>query len=137
MRVQDLDSLAGKILHVTRAGMGVPSNPFWTGDARANRSKVWAYGLRNPFRLALRPVTSVPYVGDVGWDDFEEIDVAPRGAKLGWPCYDGRTRARFYRRTEICRRVYAQGAAGVKFPIVLWSRRGRSFGHGRRLRRSR
>jgi len=31
-----------------------------------NRSKVWAYGFRNPFRFTLRPGTDVPYVGDVG-----------------------------------------------------------------------
>jgi len=120
-RAQDLDSLAGKVLHVTRTGEGVPANPFWTGDAGANRSKVWAYGLRNPFRLSLRPGSPVPYVGDVGWDDVEEIDVAPSGANLGWPCYEGRIRARYYRSRPVCRRLYARGAAAVAFPLVGWS----------------
>ena len=52
---QNLDALTGKILRVTRSGQGLPTNPFWTGDADDNRSKVWAYGLRNPFRLSVRP----------------------------------------------------------------------------------
>src|SRR5205823_12806735 len=54
-RTQNLDSLSGKMLHITTTGAGVPGNPFWTGNANDNRSKVWAYGLRNSFRFSLRP----------------------------------------------------------------------------------
>jgi glucose/arabinose dehydrogenase/endonuclease YncB( thermonuclease family) len=89
LRSQNLDSLAGKLLHVTTSGAAVPANPFWTGDARANRSKVWAYGLRNAFRFNLRPGSDVPYIGDVGWNNYEEVDVATAGANFGWPCYEG------------------------------------------------
>ena len=81
--VQDVDDLAGKVLHITRDGEGVASNPFWNGDADANRSKVWAYGFRNPFRFTLRPGSEVPYVGEVGGATFEEIDVATPGANFG------------------------------------------------------
>lgn len=56
LRAQDLDSLAGKVLHITPSGQGLPTNPFCTnGDVGANRWKVWAYGLRNAFRFNLRP----------------------------------------------------------------------------------
>ena len=60
LRAQNLSSLDGKILHVDRAGRGLSSNPFWTGNASDNRSKVWAYGLRNPFRFGLKPTTNIP-----------------------------------------------------------------------------
>ena len=76
-RAQSVDALGGKILRVTRSGAGVEDNPFFDGDADANRSKVWALGLRNPFRLALSPGADLPIVGDVGWRVADEIDVAP------------------------------------------------------------
>ena len=64
LRAQDLNSAAGKVLRVDRAtGAGLASNPFWMGDARVVRSKVWASGLRNPFRFDFRPGTSVPTTG--------------------------------------------------------------------------
>ena len=107
LRALDVDSLSGKVLHVTRAGLGVPSNPFWNGDAKANRSKVWALGLRNPFRLALDPAGGLPVVADVGRSAIEEIDVARRGANLGWPCLEGDRRVGPYADDDRCRAVYA------------------------------
>ena len=101
-QAQNLDALTGKILRVTRSGKGLPTNPFWTGDADDNRSKVWAYGLRNPFRVSVRPGSLLPYVGDVGWNEREEIDVANRGVNLGWPCYEGSDRPLHYRDTPAC-----------------------------------
>ena len=50
-------ALGGKVLRITRDGRGVRGNPFWNGDPDANRSKIWALGLRNPFRMALHPET--------------------------------------------------------------------------------
>jgi glucose/arabinose dehydrogenase len=120
-RAQSLDALTGKVLRVTPEGQGLPTNPHWTGDADDNRSKIWAVGLRNPFRLAVRPGELMPYVGDVGWDAFEEINVAARGAHLGWPCYEGRTRALHYRDTAACQQLYAAGPGAVTFPLVQWS----------------
>jgi glucose/arabinose dehydrogenase len=46
------------------------------------------YGLRNPFRFTLHPVTREPYIGDVGWNAWEEINTG-KGANFGWPCYEG------------------------------------------------
>jgi len=92
-RAQDLDSLSGKILHVDTNGQGVAGNPFFSGGAQTtdNRSKVWALGMRNPFRFSLRPGADppLPYLGDVGWDNVEELNVAAAGSNLGWPCYEG------------------------------------------------
>ena len=56
-----------------------------------------AYGLRNPFRFTFRPGTNEIWVGDVGWNTWEEIDRIPdpRDATIenfGWPCYEGAAR---------------------------------------------
>lgn len=123
LRSQDLDSFSGKILHVSPEGKGLPSNPFWTGDADAARSKIWAYGLRNPFRFSLRPGTNQLYVGDVGSDRTEEVDVVDKpGLNFGWPCYEGTARSPLYKGQAICKKLYAKGRAAVKDPLVAYPR---------------
>jgi glucose/arabinose dehydrogenase len=116
---QDLDQLRGKVLRVTQDGRGVPGNPFWNGDATANRSKVWAYGFRNPFRLTLLPGTETPIVGDVGYLQQDEITAATRGSDNGWSCYEGTVRGPAgYPATPTCRALYAKGDDAVNVPIV-------------------
>jgi glucose/arabinose dehydrogenase len=92
-RSQYLPSLAGKIFRIDPdTGLGLPSNPYFTGEPSDVASKVWVYGLRNPFRFALRPNSGTPetlYIGDVGWASFEEINVGHGGENFGWPCYEG------------------------------------------------
>jgi glucose/arabinose dehydrogenase len=87
LRAQDLNSLAGKILRINPDGTAPADNPFYDGTDSV-RSKVYAYGLRNPFRFGLHPVTNEPYIGDVGWSTWEEVNTG-RGANFGWPCYEG------------------------------------------------
>ncbi len=99
-RSQYLASLAGKIIRVDPVtGHGLPSNPYWTGDPDDNESKVWVYGLRNPYRFMVRqngatdPALGQPgtlYIGDVGWATWEELNIArTSGLNFGWPCYEG------------------------------------------------
>ncbi len=89
-RVQDIDNLSGKILRIDPiTGDGLADNPFYNGDPHANRSKVYQYGLRNPFRMTVHPETGQVYVGDVGWTIWEEINAAAPGANFGWPYYEG------------------------------------------------
>jgi len=90
VRVQDIDNLSGKVLRIDPiTGAGLADNPFYNGDANANRSKVYQYGLRNPFRMAVHPDTGQVYVGDVGWTQWEEINAAGPGANFGWPFFEG------------------------------------------------
>ena len=57
----------GKILRITPKGDGVPGNPFYDKAAPDSwPSRVYALGMRNPFRFAVRPSTGALYVGDVG-----------------------------------------------------------------------
>ena len=82
-------------------GNGVPSNPYYdAGNPRSARSRVYALGLRNPFRMSLQPNTGshfppdgnpgILYIGHVGYNTWEALDVVT-GAKqnFGWPTYEG------------------------------------------------
>lgn len=100
-RAQYIGCLGGKVLRIRpTSGAGYSTNPYWTGDSTAIQSKIWVYGLRNPFRFTVRPFTGSTdptvgspgtlYIGDVGWGDWEETNVARTGGKnFGWPCYEG------------------------------------------------
>ncbi|GFE70574.1 DUF4347 domain-containing protein [Chroococcus sp. FPU101] len=89
VRVQDIDNLSGKIIRIDPlTGQGLADNPFYDGDPNSNRSKVYDYGLRNPFRFTFHPTTQQIYIGDVGWYNWEEINIG-RGANFGWPYYEG------------------------------------------------
>jgi len=89
LRALDVNSLNGKILRINPAnGQGYSNNPFYDGNLNSNRSKVWSYGFRNPFRFTLHPSTGEVYIGDVGWSKWEEINVG-KGKNFGWPCYEG------------------------------------------------
>ncbi len=101
-RAQMVDSLNGKILRLDPAtGDGVASNPFFeAAQPRAAKSRVWALGLRNPYRITLRPETGshlasdgnpgVIVLGDVGQETWEEIDVITGGGQnCGWPLFEG------------------------------------------------
>ncbi|MCX2741157.1 PQQ-dependent sugar dehydrogenase [Pontibacter anaerobius] len=110
LRAQQVHSLNGKILRIDPAtGNGLPSNPFYnSANPRAAESKVWALGLRNPFRFTIRPGTGSAtspgalYIGDVGWQDWEEINVATEGGlNYGWPLYEGLEAQQYYYNTGL------------------------------------
>ncbi len=89
LRAQNLDSLAGKFIRIKTDGTAPASNPFYTGDPNANRSKVFALGVRNSFRFNFNPSNGQLYAGDVGWSSFEEVNRIVSGANYGWPCREG------------------------------------------------
>ena len=83
VRVQDIDNLSGKVLRIDPiTGQGLSDNPFFNGNANANRSKVYHYGLRNPFRMTVDPATGQLYIGDVGWTQWEEVNTGPAGSNF-------------------------------------------------------
>jgi glucose/arabinose dehydrogenase len=114
---QNLRSLLGKILRVDvdRAQpYAVPAdNPFVAHpDARA---EIWAFGLRNPWRFAFDRVTGDLFIGDVGQDQFEEINLerAPRrgGQNYGWNLTEG----------SGCYRANRCPTEGITFPIIEYN----------------
>jgi glucose/arabinose dehydrogenase len=97
---QSLGTLLAKMIRIDpRAGGGyrVPaSNPFAGRDGA--RGEIWAYGLRNAYRFSFdRQNRNDLTIGDVGQDEAEEIDFAPkggRGANWGWSVFEGFSRFR-------------------------------------------
>ena len=121
----NLDSLAGKILRINPDGSAPPDNPFYTGDPTANRSKVWSYGLRQPFRMAVQPGTDLPFVGDVGASSWEEINVAVPGANFGWPCYEGAGLQPTLSKLDFCQDLIEDGPAETQ-PLYAYAHDGES-----------
>ncbi len=64
-----------------------PDNPF-LGRAEF-LPEIWAYGFREPWRFSFDPVTRDLWVGDVGQDRYEEVDIVRRGENYGWNVYEG------------------------------------------------
>ena len=123
VRSQNLDSLAGKMLRINRDGSAPVDNPFFNGDSASNRSKVWAYGLREPFRFGLQPGTDLPFIGDVGSVYSEEINIAYPGSNLGWPCYEGRGRPYLIGDHPVCRVLVPLGPRAVTAPLYTYATR--------------
>src|SRR3954469_1808372 len=87
-------TLDGAVLRIDPAtGAGVPGNPFYS-SLDANARRIVAYGLRNPFRFTQRPGTDELWIGDVGWNTWEEVNrvaspTSTAASNFGWPCYEG------------------------------------------------
>jgi glucose/arabinose dehydrogenase len=123
LRSQDLRTTAdptgldGAILRIDpNTGAAPPDNPnSLSPDPNARR--IIAYGTRNPFRFTIRPGTNELWVGDVGWNDWEEINRIPNPTvgvmNFGWPCYEGVGRQGGYdgANLNICEQLYAQSGA--------------------------
>jgi len=87
--LENLNYPFGKLFRIDPAtGKGYTNNPFYDGNPDTYRSKVYSYGLRNPFRITIHPTTGEPYIGDVGWDNWEEVNTG-RGKNFGWALYEG------------------------------------------------
>ncbi len=91
---QNTGVLFGKILRIDIShgdGFSVPpDNPFARGGGRA---EIWAYGLRNPWRISFDRLTGDLYIADVGQDLWEEVDFVPAGSpgggNFGWNYREG------------------------------------------------
>ena len=67
---------------------GIPKdNPFVATPGA--RGEVWAYGFRNPWRIAFDRKNGALWVGDVGWELWEMIDRVERGGNYGWSITEG------------------------------------------------
>jgi glucose/arabinose dehydrogenase len=129
LRAQDVRStgdptgLNGSVLRLDPdTGEPLPDNPG-TGDLNARR--VDAIGFRNPFRMTMKPGTSDLYVGDVGWNTWEEIDrihtPTDRVRNMGWPCYEGSLRQDAYDALDLplCESLYDDPQKS--FPLLTYN----------------
>ena len=121
----DPTSVDGAILRIDPStGDPYPGNPASGPDA--NASRIIAHGLRNPFRITVRPGTNEVWAGDVGWNTWEEINrVADLQSvkNFGWPCYEGAGRMSSYDNLNLtlCENLYAAGAGAVVAPYYTYN----------------
>ncbi|HEX8314465.1 MAG TPA: PQQ-dependent sugar dehydrogenase [Flavisolibacter sp.] len=98
---QDSTKILGKMLRINVDNFSTPpyytvpaSNPFYTTPNFDNR--IWARGLRNPYRWSFDRLTGDMWIGDVGQGAKEEINFTPvsssGGENYGWKCYEGSIR---------------------------------------------
>jgi len=84
--------------------------------------------LRNPFRITSRPGTNELWVGDVGWNTWEEVNRIANVSdatveNFGWPCYEGASRQPGYdgANLTLCEDLYAQGTGAVASPVYTYN----------------
>ncbi len=116
LRSQDLQTtgdpmnLDGSVIRIDPdTGAGAPGNPA-ASSTDLNMRRVIASGLRNPFRMAFRPGTSELWLGDVGWDTWEEINriANPTDSTIdnfGWPCKEGTGTNGYNLGLTLCERI--------------------------------
>jgi hypothetical protein len=87
---QNTGTLLGNILRIdvdnpaSGLNYGIPAdNPFSNNQTGA-REEIYAYGLRNPWRISFDSQTGQLWVGDVGQNQFEEISIVENGGNYGW-----------------------------------------------------
>ncbi len=99
-RASDLGTILGKMLRIDVGGTplggglayAIPADNPYAGRTDA-RPEILHSGLRNPFRSSIDPATGNLWIGDVGQNAWEEVDVAPAGARgldFGWRRWEGR-----------------------------------------------
>jgi glucose/arabinose dehydrogenase len=128
-RASDPTSFNGAVLRIDpMTGQALPTNPLY-GGASVDDDRIVAYGLRNPFRMTIRPGTDEVWIGDVGWNTWEEINriVSPTDGTIenfGWPCYEGAARQSGYdgANLSICESLYlGAGFGSVTAPFYAYN----------------
>ena len=94
----DPTGLNGALIHRPRFRAAAPGNPNFS-SSDPNTRRIVGYGLRNSFRMAIRPGTNDVYMGEPGGRGLRlgEINRVPDPLatpvrNFGWPCYEGATR---------------------------------------------
>ncbi|WP_426291787.1 PQQ-dependent sugar dehydrogenase [Dyadobacter endophyticus] len=91
---QNLKSHLGKILRVdvngtSKGNYSIPGdNPYATGTT-GHLPEIYAYGLRNPWRISFDMGSDKLFAGDVGQNEREEIDIITKGGNYGWRIKEG------------------------------------------------
>jgi glucose/arabinose dehydrogenase len=92
---QNLSSLQGKILRIdidnpsSGRNYGIPKDNPFNGNASGLKEEIFTYGFRNPWRFSFDSTNGKLWVGDVGQDRMEEIDIVEKGKNYGWNLMEG------------------------------------------------
>ena len=110
--------LNGAVLRIDPAtGLAAPDNPL-IGSGDLNEQRIIGYGLRNPFRMTIKPGTNEIWISDVGWNSREEINRVPditTARNYGWPCYEANLTQPNYVDANICPKNYSDTEAPYFF----------------------
>lgn len=92
---QDRSNLLGTIVRIDvdddggEPPYGIPDDNPFVGNETGIREEIYAWGLRNPWRFSIDGESGVIWAGDVGQNDWEEINVIVSGGNYGWPVMEG------------------------------------------------
>jgi glucose/arabinose dehydrogenase len=126
---QSLGNLNGKISRIdvrnssVQAPYAIPSDNPFVGTSGA-RGEIWHYGLRNPYRDSFDRLTGDLYIGDVGQDTWEEVDVAPAGSKglnFGWRCFEGNSVFSTTTGPNSGDQACPADGSGLRFPVTTFN----------------
>ncbi|MBI1268684.1 MAG: cadherin [Cryomorphaceae bacterium] len=94
-RSQNGQELLGKMLRIDVDGgspYSIPSSNPFVGTPNV-LDEIWAIGVRNPWKFSFDRLTGDLWIGDVGQNEWEEVNVQPAasigGENYGWRCYEG------------------------------------------------
>lgn len=87
--IQDYRNYRGKVLRLNPNGSIPSDNPVFPNTTNDALGGIFAMGLRNPFRFAVDPLDGSLFIGDVGANLREELNIASGGENFGWPRYEG------------------------------------------------
>lgn len=91
---QNIGTLLGAILRI-EVNNGPDNVPYFVPDdnpyvgVSGARREIWAHGVRNPWRFSFDRVTGMLWVGDVGQNDWEEVNIVKKGLNYGWNILEG------------------------------------------------
>lgn len=126
---QNLNVLFGKMLRIdvgTSTGYTIPSGNRWAANARCGSTgtgtapcaEIYAYGFRNPWKWSFDRTTGDLWMGDVGQNAREEVNVVTSGANYGWRLREG---LQCFNPSSNCGTTGANGDALVA-PVVDYDR---------------
>jgi len=124
---QDKTNLFGKLLRIDPLGnngpggqYGIPADNPFVLEGGGVRKEIFAYGLRNPWRISFDPTTGRLYVADVGQGRVEEIDLVTSGGNYGWRNREGTFSPTFS--------IDAPGTGPFVDPIAQYAHPGETLG---------
>ena len=92
---QNRKSLLGSILRIDvnqtdgSNNYSIPADNPFANNTEGFREEIYAYGLRNPWRFSFDSENGQLWVGDVGQNKYEEIDIVKKGGNYGWNIMEG------------------------------------------------